>query len=94
MILDKYFLEQATISSSRPVHSATSCCSDCVYAWGTLSPPSHSPCCQLTEFLSGAVAKTVLVDDGFPAASRCARNVCQLAGARLCAAIKSFESAA
>ena len=61
MILDKYFLEQAPISSSRPVYSATSRCSDCVYSWGTLSPPSHSPCCQIAVFLSGAVAKTVLI---------------------------------
>ena len=41
MILDKYFLEQAPISSSRPVYSATSRCSDCVYSSSTLSPPSH-----------------------------------------------------
>ena len=61
MILDKYFLEQATISSSRPVYRATSRCSDCVYSWGTLSPPPHSPCCQVAVFLSGAVAKTVLM---------------------------------
>ena len=70
MILDKYFLEQATISSSRPVSSATSRCSDCVYSWGTLLPPSHSPCCQVAVFLSGAVAKSVRVDDGFPTAHR------------------------
>ena len=39
MILDKYFLDQATNSSSGPFHSATSHCNDCVYSRRTLFPP-------------------------------------------------------
>ena len=61
MILDKYFLEQATNSSFRPVHSATSHCKDCVYSRRTLFPPFAVAMLSVCSGFSSDKKKTVLM---------------------------------